>query len=45
MSSEKTRTLSFLRRKEKSDENLLIYAEDDWKFEDEEEEQGIPNVT
>jgi len=44
MSSEKTRTLSFLRKRQKSDENLLVYEEDNWKFEDE-EEQGIPNVT
>lgn len=44
---DRTRTLSFLKRKQKSDENLLIYEDDDWKFEDEEEEQqqqGIPNV-
>ena len=41
----RTRTLSFLKRKQVSDENLLIYEEDDWKFEDEEEEQQkIPNV-
>ena len=42
--TERSRTLSFLKRKQKSDENLLIYEEDDWKFEDEEEEQTIPNV-
>lgn len=43
--TDRSRTLSFLKRKQKSDENLLIYEEDDWKFEDEEEEQTIPNVT
>ena len=42
--TDRSRTLSFLKRKQKSDENLLIYEEDDWKFEDEEEEQTIPNV-
>lgn len=34
------RTLSFLHKRQKSDEDLLIYDEDDdWKFEDEEEDQ------
>ena len=42
--SQRRRTLSFLKRKQKSDEDLLVYDEDDWKFEDEEEDQPIPNV-
>ncbi|XP_066918370.1 phosphatidylinositol 3,4,5-trisphosphate 3-phosphatase TPTE2-like isoform X2 [Clytia hemisphaerica] len=43
MTEERRRTLSFLKKKQRSDENLLIYEEDNWKFEDEEEEQPIPN--
>lgn len=42
--TDRSRTLSFLKRKHKSDEDLLVYEDDDWKFEDEEEEQTIPNV-